>query len=84
MVIVKPILIAAVLGIIVLFITRWLKKSDLSIVFQLLPGILTVIAAVIIFSISYVNIRGTEGMSYGFLSITLMIFAIISLRIVRK
>ncbi|WP_233260493.1 YesK family protein [Paenisporosarcina sp. OV554] len=50
----------------------------------MLPGILAIIAAAILFYIGFVNIRGFEGAGYGILSFFLIIFAIISFVVGKK
>ncbi|MFB7642810.1 YesK family protein [Peribacillus butanolivorans] len=51
---------------------------------RIVPGVLTVIAAIILFYIGYVNIRGFEGAAYGILSVFLICFAILSLIMAKK
>lgn len=50
----------------------------------MLPGILVIITAAVIFYISIVYIRGFEGGAYGILAFFLIIFAIISFVIGKK
>ena len=79
-----PFLTALIPGFIIVVLTRWLSKKGLSLYIRMLPGILLIIIAAILFYIGFVNIRGFEGGVYGVLSFFLVIFAIISFAIGRK
>lgn len=79
-----PFLMALIPGIIMVALTWWLSKKGFSLLGRMLPGILTIITAVIFFYIGFVKIRGFEGGSYGMLSFFLIVFAIISLVIGKK
>ena len=61
MMILAPFLMAVLPGIVILLCTWWFKKMNLPLFVQSIPGILTVIAAIIMFYIGFVNIRGFEG-----------------------
>ncbi|ADE72412.1 hypothetical protein BMQ_pBM50073 (plasmid) [Priestia megaterium QM B1551] len=50
----------------------------------MIPAILTVIAAIVLFYIGYVEVRGFEGAAYLFLSVFLILFAIISFVMAKK
>lgn len=80
----KPFLIAAIPGIIMVLITWWLKKMNLSIKVRIIPGILTVIVSIIMFYIGYARVRGFEGGAYMILSIYLLSFAGISFAVAKK
>lgn len=84
MMIFVPFLVAFVIGIIILLVTWWFKKINLPLFGRIIPGVLTVIAAIILFYIGYVKIRGFEGAAYGFLSVFLICFAILSLIMAKK
>ncbi|KRF52524.1 preprotein translocase subunit SecD [Bacillus sp. Soil768D1] len=84
MMIFVPFLVAFVIGVIILLVTWWFKKINLPLLVRIVPGVLTVIAAIILFYIGYVNIRGFEGAAYGILSVFLICFAIISLIMAKK
>ncbi|MGX2962101.1 hypothetical protein JNUCC23_23150 (plasmid) [Peribacillus sp. JNUCC 23] len=84
MMILGPFLMAIVPGIIILLLTWWFNKINLSLSLRIVPGILTVIAAIILFYIGFIKIRGFEGASYGILAFILIIFAIISFVMVNK
>ncbi|TFJ91707.1 hypothetical protein E4U82_16340 [Lentibacillus salicampi] len=71
-------------GVVTLLITWWFKRLNFSLLVQIIPGVLTVIAALILFYIGFVNIRGFEGGAYGILAFFLIIFAIISFIIAKK
>lgn len=79
-----PFLMALIPGIIVLTLTWWFSKKGFSLFVKMLPGILLVIAAIIVLYIGFVKIRGFEGGAYGILGFFLIIFAIISFAIGKK
>lgn len=70
--------------VVTLLITWWFKRMNFSLFVRIIPGVLTVIAALILFYIGFVNIRGFEGGAYGILAFFLAIFAIISFIIAKK
>ncbi|GIN99148.1 hypothetical protein J6TS1_50180 [Siminovitchia terrae] len=57
---------------------------NFSLFVRMIPGMLTVIAAIILFYVGFVNIRGFEGAAYGILGFFLVIFAIISFIIAKS
>ncbi|WP_163527839.1 YesK family protein [Halobacillus ihumii] len=79
-----PFLVAIVPGVLVLLITWWFRKLNFSLFVRIVPSILTVIAAIILFYIGFVNIRGFEGAAYGILAFSLIGFAIVSFVIANK
>ncbi|WP_456363689.1 YesK family protein [Priestia aryabhattai] len=79
-----PFLSAVIPGILVTILTWWFRKKELSILVKLLPCVLTVVAAGVLFYIGFVRIRGFEGAAYGFLAFFLLVFAFISLLIATK
>lgn len=79
-----PFLVAVVIGVIILLVTWWFKQINLPLFVRFVPGVLTVIAAIILFYIGYVNIRGFEGAAYGLLAVFLICFAILSLTMAKK
>ncbi|WP_308430715.1 hypothetical protein [Lentibacillus kapialis] len=74
-----PLLVSILPGIVVLLLIWWLRKWNLPLLARMTPGILAIIAAVVLFYIGFVNIRGFEGGAYGILAFFLMCFAIVSL-----
>jgi hypothetical protein len=84
MMLLAPFLMALIPGFIILTLTWWFNKKGFSLFGRMLPGILAIIAAIILFYIGFVNIRGFEGGGYGILGFFLIIFAIISLVIGKK
>lgn len=84
MMILGPFLIALIPGIILMVVTWWFGKKGYPLFVRMLPGTLLSISAVIIIYISFVSIRGFEGVAYGILSFFLIIFAIISFFIGKK
>jgi hypothetical protein len=84
MMLLAPFLMALIPGFIILTLTWWFSKKGFSLFGRMLPGILAIIAAIILFYIGFVNIRGFEGGGYGILGFFLIIFAIISLVIGKK
>lgn len=73
-----PLLMSLIPGAVILLLTWWFRKMNFPISAQIIPGILTVIAAIVLFYIGFVNIRGFEGAAYGILAFFLIIFAFIS------
>lgn len=78
MMLLRPLLMALLTGVIILVLTWWFSKKDFPFLIRMLPGLITIIAAAILFYIGFVNIRGFEGGAYGILSFFLIIFSIIS------
>ncbi|MDQ0208613.1 membrane associated rhomboid family serine protease [Alkalicoccobacillus murimartini] len=78
-----PLLIALIPGIVIVLVTWWFKKKGFSMFIRLIPGILAVISAFVLFYIGFVNIRGFEGAAYGILALFLIVFSIVSLVIAR-
>ena len=79
-----PLLGALILGGFILLLTWWLAKKRLSLLLISLPSLTTIVVALVLFYIGIVEIRGFEGVAYGFLSIFLITFAIISLILAKK
>jgi hypothetical protein len=71
-----PLLVSLVPGVIVLLVTWLFIKIRFPLIVQILPAVLLVLAAIRVFYIGYVNIRGFEGAAYLFLSIFQICFAI--------
>ncbi|WP_347860824.1 YesK family protein [Salimicrobium sp. PL1-032A] len=76
-----PLLVSLIPGIIVLALTWWFSRRGLPLYIRILPGGLLTIAAVILFYIGFVNIRGFEGAAYGILCFFLILFSITSFAI---
>lgn len=79
-----PLLVALIPGGFILLLTWWLAKKRLSLLLISLPSLITIVVALVLFYIGIVEIRGFEGAAYGFLSIFLITFAIISLILAKK
>lgn len=79
-----PLLMSLIPGIVVLLVTSWFRRMNFSLFVRMTPGMLTVIAAIILFYVGYVNIRGFEGAAYGILAFFLVIFAVISFIMAKK
>ena len=75
---------ALIPGIIILTLTWWFSKKGFSLFVRMLPGILALIVAAILFYIGFFNIRGFEGAAYGILSFFLLTFAITSFVVGKK
>ncbi|MBH0164183.1 hypothetical protein IHV12_04610 [Fictibacillus sp. 7GRE50] len=73
-----PFLISLIPGIIVLFLTWWLRKKNVSLFIKLLPCLLTVISSFVIFYVSLEFIRGFEGAAYGILAFFLLCFGVVA------
>ncbi|WP_025783315.1 hypothetical protein [Sporosarcina sp. D27] len=78
MMILVPFLVAVISGSIVLLITWGLIKKNFSLPIRNIPGIVTVIAANVLFYIGFVMVRGFEGVAYLFLAFFLVGFAVVS------
>ncbi|MFE3892125.1 YesK family protein [Priestia sp. YIM B13446] len=76
-----PLLIALLPGILVTWLFRKIKWNK---VIRMLPSMLTVMAAAVLFYIGYVEIRGFEGAGYLFLSVFLLLFALVSYIVAKK
>lgn len=74
MMIFMPLLVAIVPGILVILLAWLFAKKEFSRLVRMTPGVLTLIAAVVLFYIGFVNVRGFEGIAYGILSFFLVIF----------
>ncbi len=70
-----PIGLGAIIGIIFIAITHYLKKNQSS--YAKIPSYLAALSAVVIFIISF-QVRGFEGAAYGILAVTILIFSIIA------
>ncbi|MET3683180.1 Zn-dependent protease with chaperone function [Alkalibacillus flavidus] len=84
MMVAAPFLMALIPGIIIMTLSWWFNKKDFHQFIRMLPGILLIIAAVVLFYIGFVTIRGFEGAAYGLLSFLLIIFAFFSFAIGNK
>ncbi|MED4795788.1 YesK family protein [Priestia megaterium] len=79
-----PLLIVLLPGVLLLLITWLFRKMKWNKVVRMLPSMLTVIAAAVLFYIGYVDVRGFEGASYLFLSVFLLLFALVSYIVAEK
>ncbi|MFE4120629.1 YesK family protein [Priestia sp. YIM B13486] len=79
-----PLLIALLPGVLVLLVTWLFRKMKWNKVIRMLPSMLTVMAAAVLFYIGYVEIRGFEGAGYLFLSVFLLLFALVSYIVAKK
>lgn len=84
MMVLAPFLVAIISGSIILLITWGLIKKNFSLPVRNIPGIVTIIAAIILFYIGFVKIRGFEGAAYLFLAFFLVSFAIASFMMAKK
>ncbi|WP_205439398.1 hypothetical protein [Halobacillus ihumii] len=73
-----PFLVAIVPGALVILLTWWFRRLNFPLFVRLTPSILTVIAAIILFYIGFVNVRGFEGAAYLILAFFLIFYAIVS------
>ena len=63
----------------------WLfRKMKWNKVVRMIPSMLTVMAAAVLFYIGYVEVRGFEGVGYLFLSVFLLLFAVVSYIVAKK
>ncbi|PVE71050.1 YesK family protein [Priestia megaterium] len=79
-----PLLIALLPGVLLLLVTWLFRKMKWNKVIRMLPSMLTVMAAAILFYIGYVEVRGFEGAGYLFLSVFLLLFALVSYIVAKK
>ena len=79
MMLLGPLLIELIPVVIILALTWWFSKKEFPFLIKMLPGIASVIVAISIVYNGLVNLRGFVGLSFGILSIYLIIAGIISL-----
>ncbi|WP_083934616.1 YesK family protein [Siminovitchia fordii] len=79
-----PLLMSLIPAIVILLVTWWFRRMNFPLFARIIPGIITVIAAIFLFYIGFVNIRGFEGAAYGILAFFLVIFAVISFIMAKK
>jgi ABC-type nickel/cobalt efflux system permease component RcnA len=79
-----PLLIALLPGVLVILVTWLFRKMKWNKVIRMIPSMLTVMAAAVLFYIGYVEIRGFEGAGYLFLSVFLLLFALVSYIVAKK
>ena len=79
-----PLLIALLPGVLILMLTWLFRKMKWNKVIRMIPSMLTVIAAAVLFYIGYVEVRGFEGGGYLFLSVFLLLFAVVSYIVAKK
>ncbi|MDD1511914.1 YesK family protein [Priestia megaterium] len=79
-----PLLIALLPGALLLLLTWLSRKMKWNKVIRMLPSMLTVTAAAVLFYIGYVEIEGFEGAGYLFLSVFLLLFALVSYIVAKK
>lgn len=81
MMLLGPLVIALFPVILVLMLTKWFSKKELPFLIIVLPGVISFVIAISLFYGGLVHVRGFLGLSYGILSIYLIIAGIISLLI---
>lgn len=81
MMLLGPLVIALIPVILVLMLTKWFSKKELPFLIIVLPGVISFVIAISLFYGGLVHVRGFLGLSYGILSIYLIIAGIISLLI---
>ncbi|MCU7737876.1 YesK family protein [Priestia megaterium] len=79
-----PLLIALLPSVLVILVTWLFRMMKWNKVIRMLPSMLTVMAAAVLFYIGYVEIRGFEGAGYLFLSVFLLLFALVSYIVAKK
>lgn len=72
MMLLGPLLIALIPVIIILAIYRWVRTKEIPLLLKFLPGIVSFIIAILLFSSGVVSVRGFEGLTYGILSFYLI------------
>ncbi|HDR7620677.1 hypothetical protein QRE62_13200 [Bacillus mycoides] len=84
MMIFAPIGLGVFVGAIVILLTVFFRKQTDSRVIKNVPGIVGTFAALYLFYKGFFEVRGFEGAAYGVISITLIIFSLISITIANK
>ncbi|PEZ00438.1 hypothetical protein CN326_22695 [Bacillus sp. AFS018417] len=79
-----PVGLGVLVDIIVILLTVFLRKRTDSRTLKNVPGIVGTLVALYLFYRGFFEVRGFEGAAYGILSITLIIFALISIIIANK
>ncbi|MBX9996608.1 MULTISPECIES: YesK family protein [Priestia] len=79
-----PLLIALLPSVLVILVTWLFRKMKWNKFIRMIPSMLTVMAAAVLFYIGYVEIRGFEGAGYLFLSVFLLLFALVSYIVAKK
>ncbi|MDM8150770.1 YesK family protein [Priestia megaterium] len=79
-----PLLIALLPGVLVILVTWLFRRMKWNKVVRMIPSMLTIMAAAVLFYIGYVEIRGFEGAGYLFLSMFLLLFAVVSYIVAKK
>lgn len=79
-----PLLIALLPGVLILVLTWLFRKMKWNKVIRMAPSILTLITAAVLFYIGYGEVRGFEGAGYLFLSMFLLLFAVVSYIVAKK
>ena len=74
-----PVALGIVIGIIMIFITKLLRKYNYAL--SLIPSIIGFVAVAVLIFISF-EVRGFEGIAYTFLGITILLFSLVSLLMV--
>ena len=70
-----PVALGVGIGIVMLFLTKWLKKTHVS--FSKLPSLVGFIAFVVLMIVAFFA-EGFEGAAYVILGITVLLFSIVS------
>ncbi|MGG1366338.1 hypothetical protein ABE322_11150 [Priestia megaterium] len=79
-----PLLIALLPGVLVILVTWLFRRMKWNKVVRMIPSMLTIMAAAVLFYIGYVEIRGFEGSGYLFLSVFLLLFAVVFYIVAKK
>lgn len=77
-----PFIISVIVGIVVILPTLWLRKNVKSKALKFIPGIASSLAAIYLFYMGYVVIRGFEGGSYMVLAVLLFMVSLIAFTLV--
>lgn len=79
-----PVGLGILVGAIVILLTVFLRKRTDSRVLKNVPAIVGTLAALYLLYRGFFEVRGFEGAAYGVISITLIIFALLSISIANK
>lgn len=72
MMLLGPLLISLIPVVMILALTKWFRTKEFPFFIKILPGILSIVIAILLFSSGVVNVRGFVGLSYGILSFYLI------------
>ncbi|MFJ7737696.1 hypothetical protein ACIQ2D_15385 [Lysinibacillus sp. NPDC097287] len=73
MMLLGPLLLSFIPVVIILALTRWFRNKEFPFLIKILPGLVSIVVAITLFYSGFVNVRGFVGLSYGILSLFLIV-----------